>query len=434
MVRAQLQRAFRIWSEASALTFVEVEQGAKAADILVSFLKGPHGDGYPFDGEGSVLAHAFFPGEGIGGDAHFDAEERWLPSEPEDDDGVNLFAVAAHEIGHSLGLSHSSTPGSLMFPYYQILGEHFRLPQDDADGIQHLYGLKDPPSDPATTTPATPPEATTKATRVVVEPTEGVRHLTTTTQKSLLPLPDICNSTIDAISVIRREVFVFKGNYFWRLHSNRTLRPGYPVSIDRFWYDLPPNISKIDALYERPSDTKIVFFAGKNFWLFSANQLESGYPKPLTDLGLPEDVDRVDAAMVWGHNGKTYLFSGMQYWKFDEEENKVELDYPRSITAWRGVPSDIDAAFQWTDGITYFFKNDKFWKFVDVKMRTESEVPSEIGGFWFRCPSQNIGDTISTMTAIYDPTVLQTHVENNAISQKTYFGLFVLILFLCYCR
>lgn len=93
-----------------------------------------------------------------------------------------------------------------------------------------------------------------------------------------------------------------------------------------------------------------LFPTGKNYWLFAANQLEPGYPKPLTDLGLPEDVDHVDAAMVWGHNGKTYLFSGTQYWKFDEEEGRVELDYPRSITAWRGIPPTIDAAFQWTDG------------------------------------------------------------------------------------
>lgn len=29
---------------------------------------------------------------------------------------------------------------------------------------------------------------------------------------------------------------------------------------------------------------------------------------------------------------------------------KVELDYPRDMSMWRGVGTDIDAVFQWKDG------------------------------------------------------------------------------------
>ena len=58
----------------SALTFTETTD---KSDIEISFAAGSHGDGNAFDGPGRVLAHAFSPSAGIGGDAHFDEDETW---------------------------------------------------------------------------------------------------------------------------------------------------------------------------------------------------------------------------------------------------------------------------------------------------------------------------------------------------------------------
>ena len=47
--------------------------------------------------------------------------------------------MAAHEFGHSLGLSHSTDIGALMYPTYIFSGD-VQLSQDDIDGIQAIYG------------------------------------------------------------------------------------------------------------------------------------------------------------------------------------------------------------------------------------------------------------------------------------------------------
>ena len=66
-----------MWSAAAPLTITET-QVSSDADIRVQYSRRQHGDNFPFDSEGGVLAHAFYPHSGaLAGEIHFDDDERW---------------------------------------------------------------------------------------------------------------------------------------------------------------------------------------------------------------------------------------------------------------------------------------------------------------------------------------------------------------------
>uniref|UniRef100_A0A8C2KB27 Matrix metallopeptidase 15a n=1 Tax=Cyprinus carpio TaxID=7962 RepID=A0A8C2KB27_CYPCA len=327
-----IHKAFKVWEKVTPLQFEEIpyheiKNGSEGPDIILLFAAGYHGDMSLFDGEGGSLAHAFFPGPGMGGDTHFDIDEPWTLNQRE---GVDLFLVAVHELGHALGLEHSNNPSAIMAPFYQWMDtESFSLTEDDINGIHQIYGK--PSLQP--TRPWVPP----------VHPTRR-SHRPKPTPRSDQDAPDICEGNFDTVTILRGEMFVFKGRWFWRVRRNRVL-DNYPMPISFFWIGLPEDI---DAAYER-HDGKFVFFKGSKYWLFREADVEPGYPQDLFRYGqgMP---DRVDTAVWWEPSGYTYFFRGDRYWRFSEESRAVDKDYPKPVSVWGSIPGSLKGAFLSDDG------------------------------------------------------------------------------------
>ena len=131
-----IKEAFDSWSKVSTLEFEQVGD-RNSANVIIDIGSGQSSH---FDGPLGTLAWAYLPPKpDFNGQLlmKFDTDEIWItdPSKK----GTLLKNVAAHEIGHILGLSHSSVEGALMAPYYAVNVDRPQF-DDDVKRIQSLYG------------------------------------------------------------------------------------------------------------------------------------------------------------------------------------------------------------------------------------------------------------------------------------------------------
>ncbi|KAM3703660.1 hypothetical protein ACB098_04G111900 [Castanea mollissima] len=133
-LRPAVQKGFLEWFQWTKFTFEEAPQGSKS-DIVIAYYRGWHGDDQAFDGPGNVLAHAAPP---TIGKMHFDADENWSIDNPNGDQ-LDLVSVATHDIGHILGLQHSTNVDAIMYPFMNRGMTKRELTDDDIDGIAALH-------------------------------------------------------------------------------------------------------------------------------------------------------------------------------------------------------------------------------------------------------------------------------------------------------
>ncbi len=138
-VNAAIQTALDAWSAVADVTFLPTSQSGLRGSLDISFQN--------IDGPGGTLAQAYLPDDvnpaRIAGDIEFDVAENWEIGNSRGRSAFDLVWVAAHEIGHALGLDHLNVPGSVLAPYVSPNTQFTSLTSTDIAAAGTLYAAAD---------------------------------------------------------------------------------------------------------------------------------------------------------------------------------------------------------------------------------------------------------------------------------------------------
>lgn len=271
-----------------------------------------------------------------------------------DDDGINLYLVAVHEIGHALGLEHTNEKHSIMYPSYQLIKKRDMLPEHDRIHIQYIYGAVSTTTRTPTTkktTRSTPPTTRTKVTtRATTKTTTRATTIRTTSRKSSTSLPTKRRTTTQ---------------------STTTRLPLNQLPCGRF----------VDAAFDFPDktfhilDTGLVrrYLPDKKKWDARATQFQYVYSR------LPDRI--TGGAYNFGKN-EIFIFSSTRVYRYKVRTSSHKIKYLRDDPLPTHLLSAVVGAIFYQDEIHVIKAKtlQSFHSAFSQKKSTEKKLSDEFPG------------------------------------------------------
>lgn len=180
----------------------------------------------------------------------------------------------------------------------------------------------------------------------------------------------IIDSAINGRLGFGGKAYFFRNNRYVRYDWNTNqVDAGYPAPLSAWNLPGPFQAGVHAALNgERSFQDKAYFFLGDQYVAYDWVTDEVAGPSQLTAWNLPADFVSGLSTAINGPSGsgKAYLFKGEQYVRYDWDLNQIDPGYPASVADWNlprffrtGLQAALNGEAQF-QGKVYFFRGPQY--------------------------------------------------------------------------